>query len=127
MAELDRPGPDIVAQLQELVAEPAARWSAPSGPRPLSLEEFLKANTPPAGIDLGTAVLTSLAGGRSRTGMTEEGVVIEVVPPGGQARSARVNYSRSGCASRSTVVRYVVQCWTCRVIRWTAELHVISH
>jgi len=25
------------------------------------------------------------------------------------------------------VVRYVVQCWTCRVIRWTAELLVISH
>ncbi len=75
----------------------------------------------PAGIDLGTAVLTSLAGGRSRAGMGEEGIVIEVVPPGCPVRSARVVYPRSA------VVRYVVQCWTCRVIRWTAELLVISH
>jgi hypothetical protein len=110
-----------------LRASPAGAAEGESGRHPLLLEEFLRANTPPAGIDLGTAVLTSLAGGRSRPGMTEEGVVIEVVPPGGQVRSPRVIYSRSGCASRSTVVRYVVQCWTCRVIRWTAELLVISH
>ena len=105
-----------------------AQVDAPDAPGrpPLSLEAFLRANTPPAGIDLGTAVLTSLAGGRSRAGMSEEGVVIEVVPPGAPVRSARVVYSRSA-STRSTVVRYVVQCWTCRVIRWTAELLVISH
>ena len=66
----------------------------------LLLEAFLQANAPPAGIDLGTAVLTSLAGGRSRAGMTEEGVVIEVVPPGRPVRSLRVIYSGSA-ASRS--------------------------
>jgi len=100
---------------------------APSGGcRPLLLEAFLQANAPPAGIDLGTAVLTSLAGGRSRAGMTEEGVVIEVVPPGRPVRSLRVIYSGSA-ASRSAVVRYVVQCWTCRVLRWSAELLVVSH
>lgn len=93
---------------------------------PLSLEEFLKANTPPVGIDLGTSVLTSPSGGRSRKDMTEEGVVIEVVPPGGQVRSARVVYPRTACAARSAVVRYVVQCWTRRVLRWAAELQVIS-
>ncbi len=81
----------------------------------------------PAGIDLGTAVRTSPAGGRAPGGMTEEGVVIEVVPPGARVRSARVVYSRSACATRSTVVRYVVQCWDRRVLRWTAELLVVSH
>jgi hypothetical protein len=95
--------------------------------RPLSLEAFLAANSPPAGIDLGTAVRTSLAGGRAPGGMNEEGVVIEVVPPGCPVRSARVVYSRSTCATRSTVVRYVIQCWDRRVLRWTAELRVISH
>ena len=109
-----------------LRAAPPQVDGALKGRRPLTLEEFLAANTPPAGIDLGTAVLTSPAGGRSRAGLTEEGVVIEVVPPGAPVRSARVVYPRSACASRSAVVRYVVQCWTCRVIRWTAELLVIS-
>jgi len=80
----------------------------------------------PAGIDLGTAVLTSLAGGRSRAGMNEEGVVIEVVPPGERARADRVICRRNCLASRSTATRYVVQCWDCRVLRFGAELQVIS-
>lgn len=90
------------------------------------MEAFLGANTPPTGIDLGTAVRTSLAGGRAPGGMKEEGVVIEVVPPGAPVRSNRVVYSRSACATRSTVVRFVIQLWDRRVLRWTAELLVVS-
>lgn len=95
----------------------------PRAARPLHLEAFLAANTPPPGIDIGTAVRTSLAGGRAPGGMNEEGVVIEVVPPGAPVRSTRVVYSRS---ARSAVVRYVVQCWDRRVLRWRAELLVVS-
>jgi hypothetical protein len=99
----------------------------PSGPRPLLLEAFLAANTPPAGIDLGTAVLTCVAAGRARAGMKEEGVVIEVAPAGQWVRSDRVIIRRNCLASRSSATRYVVQCRDCRVLRFGAELQVISH
>ncbi|MGD0109218.1 MAG: hypothetical protein ABSC06_35050 [Rhodopila sp.] len=92
---------------------------------PLTPEAFLRANAVPLGVDLGTCVLVSLSGGWARAGMIEEGVVIEVVPPGCGMRSARV-LLRHTASSRSRVSRYVVQCWTCRVLRRAQELLVVS-
>jgi hypothetical protein len=57
--------------------------------------------------------------------MTEEGVVIEVVPAWCGVRSARVIYPRTTGSSRSLVARYVVQCWTCRVLRRAAEMVLV--
>ena len=88
---------------------------------------LIEAGLPPFGappcIDLGTAVRVSLSGGWAKAAMLEEGVVIEVVPPGCGADSARVMPPRS---TRSSVCRYVVQCWDCRVLRRAAELVVVS-
>jgi hypothetical protein len=92
---------------------------------PLTLAAFLRANAAPGAIDLGTCVLVSLSGGWARAGMTEEGVVIEVVPPGCGMRSARV-LLRHTASSRSRVARFVIQCWTCRVLRRGQELLVVS-
>ena len=75
------------------------------------------------GIALGSAVRVSLYGGWARAGMTEEGVVIEVVPPRCSPRSARVEPGRP---ARSPACRYVVQCWTCRVLRRAAEIVLVS-
>lgn len=74
-------------------------------------------------IDLGTCVRVSLSGGHSRLRMHEEGVVIEVVPPDGKVRSARVAYLKT---PKSTEPRYVVQCWSRRVLRNAADLLVVS-
>lgn len=84
---------------------------------------FQRANAKPTTPDLGTCVLVSLAGGRARALMREEGVVIEVVPPGCAALSARIVAPRS---VRSSVVRYVVQCWELRLLRRAVELVVVS-
>jgi hypothetical protein len=110
-----------------LRAAPPQVDGALKGRRPLTLEEFVAANTAPAGIDLGTAVLTCVAGGWARAGMREEGVVIEVAPAGQWVRSAGVIFRRNCLASRSSATRYVVQCRDCRVLRFGAELQVISH
>ncbi len=80
------------------------------------------------GIALGSAVRVSLYGGWAQadaTGasMTEEGVVIEVVSPGCSPRSARVEPGRP---ARSPACRYVVQCWTCRVLRRSADIILVS-
>ncbi len=83
------------------------------------------AATGPAVADLGSCVLVSLAGGWARAGMTEEGVVIEVVRAGRGARSADVLYPRTTGSSRSSVDRYVVQCRNCWVLRRAAEMIVV--
>jgi hypothetical protein len=75
--------------------------------------------------DLGTAVRVSLSGGwatehAKEGGMTEEGIVIEAVPPGAFAQSARVVLHPSA-SPRSKAARYVVQCNTRRVLRRGAE------
>jgi hypothetical protein len=80
----------------------------------------------PATIDRGTAVRLCLAGGWSKAGMTEEGVVIEVVPPGERVRSARVEYRPRQRSSGSSVHLYVAQCWEHRVVRHARELVVVS-
>ncbi|MGD0107293.1 MAG: hypothetical protein ABSC06_25125 [Rhodopila sp.] len=102
----------------------AALARLPEPDAPLTPEAFLRANAAPGAIDLGTCVRVSLSGGWARAGMTEEGVVIEVVPPGCGMRSARVRL-RHTASSRSRVVRFVIQCWTCRVLRRAQELEVI--
>jgi hypothetical protein len=78
---------------------------------------------PPLQIDLGTAVRVSLFGGWAERGLKEEGVVIEVVPPGCCPTSERVIPARW---ARSSVASYVVQCWACRVLRREFELRVES-
>lgn len=77
-------------------------------------------------ISLGTAVRLSLASGRARSGLTEEGVVIEVVPPGARVRSARVACPLWSYPSRSTAAGYVVQCWDRRVLRQAREMRIVS-
>lgn len=74
-------------------------------------------------IDLGTCVRVSLSGGHSRLRMHEEGVVIEVVPPDSEVQSARVAYLKT---PKSTERRYVIQCWSRRVLRNAADLLVVS-
>lgn len=91
----------------------------------LSLDAYLRANAAPAGIDLGSCVLVSRLGGRSRGDRTEEGVVIELVQPGGGVLSARVVDLHTDKRSGSTVTRYVVQCWTRRVLRRAAEMELV--
>jgi len=103
---------------------PLARRLAPGGrpggwPEPGALPDADPSQPP---IELGTAVRVSLSGGWAVTGMTEEGVVIEIVPPGGWPRSDRVLPAR---CTRSSVARYVVQCWSCRVLRSAAEMVVV--
>lgn len=78
----------------------------------------------PPWIDLGTAVCVSLSGSLAARDLVEEGVVIEVVPPWRPIRSARVVRSRSAGSGRSSV-RYVVQCWACRVVRNEGEMEVV--
>ena len=96
-------------------------WRSPGLPAPRV--EPANDLTDGGGIDLGTAVRVSLSGGWAKAGMTEEGVVIEVVRPGCGPRAARVVPPRS---TRSSVCRYVVQCWDRRVLRRAAEMVVVS-
>ena len=103
-----------------------AQRTAPAPP-PLQLHLPLAPVVAPQGIDLGSCVLVSLLGDWNRSDCTEEGVVIEVVPPGGFVRSARVVDHHPGKHSRSVVTRYVVQCWTRRVIRRAVELELVCH
>jgi hypothetical protein len=105
---------------------PAAPWTAwlpPARARPRWWTWWEPPKPAPAAIDHGTAVRLSLTGSRSRRRMLEEGVVIEVVPPWALARSERVV---PASPVRSSVVRYVVQCWGCRLIRRASELVVVS-
>jgi hypothetical protein len=91
-----------------------------------AMEAFQRADATPATIDLGTCVRLCPFGGRAARSMTEEGVVIEVVPPWQPVRSARVIFPPSRMSSRSKVPRYVVQCWERRVVRRAAELLVVA-
>jgi hypothetical protein len=77
----------------------------------------------PGEIGLGTCVRLSLSGGRSVAQMTEEGVVIEVVEPGTGVTSARVAFRRTQAAGEP---RYVIQCWSRRVLRDASGLVVVS-
>lgn len=88
------------------------RLGIPSGFQPLTRR-----------IEIGTAVRVSLAGGWAERDMTEEGLVIEVVPAGCCPHAARVRPARS---SRSSVTRYVIQCDDCRVLRRAYEMRVVS-
>lgn len=74
-------------------------------------------------IDLGTCVRVSLSGGRSRYQMTEEGVVIEVVEPDTAVRSARVAFLQTPIAEER---RYVIQCWSRRVLRHASGMIVVA-
>jgi hypothetical protein len=74
-------------------------------------------------IGLGTCVRLSLSGGRSVAQMTEEGVVIEVVEPGTGVTSARVAFLRTETTGEP---RYVIQCWSRRVLRHASGLVVVS-
>ena len=63
-------------------------------------------------------------GRRATYAMREEGVVVEVVPPGSLPRSLRV--TRLAVAKRrSPATGYVVQCSTCRVLRQADKLVVV--
>ena len=77
----------------------------------------------PGEIGLGTCVRLSLCGGRSLHQMTEEGVVIEVVEPGTGVTSARVAFRRTETTGEP---RYVIQCWSRRVLRHASGLVVVS-
>jgi hypothetical protein len=87
----------------------------------VSLRAFIWPDDPPAEIGLGSAVRFSIGGGRSDEGMTNEGVVIEVVPRWTRVRTRRVAPYRP---ARSSVTRYVIQAWDCRVIRYAGQLRV---
>jgi hypothetical protein len=93
-------------------------------PRPDTYRPELDAH--PAKAGRGTAVRLCLFGGWSKRCMTEEGVVIEVVPPGERVRSARVEYRTRQRSSGSSVHLYVVQLWERRVIRPAREFVVVS-
>jgi hypothetical protein len=74
-------------------------------------------------IDLGTAVRVSLSGSHRTSLMCEEGVVIEVVEPATDVRAARVFHHPERL---SVERRYVVQCWSRRVLRHAAHMVVVS-
>ena len=65
----------------------------------------------------------SLDGLRSWSAMRDEGVLIEVVPPGAWPRSARVEPLVG--RRRPHAVSYIVQCWDRRVSRQAADLVVV--
>jgi hypothetical protein len=77
------------------------------------------ADVRPEWIDLGTCVLVSLFHGPR---LRQEGVVIEVVAPGAIIRSERV-YDRREVRQE---LRFVVQCWTRRVVRYADEMAVVA-
>jgi hypothetical protein len=99
---------------------------APTPDVDLTPEAILRANRPPAHTGLGTAVRINPFGGRSKPEMKKEGVVIEVVPPGEPPRSAGISYPSTMSRSRSSVVRYVVECRDRRILRRRIELVVVS-
>lgn len=74
-------------------------------------------------LTVGACVRVSLSGGRTPWQMTEEGVVIEVVEADAAIRSARVAYIRAPLAGER---RYVIQCWSRRVLRGPDRLVVVS-
>jgi hypothetical protein len=74
-------------------------------------------------IGLGACVRVSLTGSHSRLQMAEEGVVIEVVAPDTEVRSTRVAFLRTLVAPEP---RYVIQCWSRRVLRSADTLVVVS-
>jgi hypothetical protein len=87
---------------------------------------YLRDEPAPDAIGLGTAVRISPFGGRSKAGMTEEGVVIELVWRGEPVRTAGILYASRLKGSRSSVTRYVVQCANYRVVRRATELVVVA-
>lgn len=95
----------------------------PPAPDPL---DYLRSDPHPDEIGPGTCVRVSPFGGRSTAGMTEEGVVLEIVPPGEPVLTSGVLYAARLIGSRSSVTRYVVQCENYRVVRRAAEILVVS-
>jgi hypothetical protein len=76
---------------------------------------------PESPIAVGAAVLVALQPATGRPRMTEEGVVIQIVAAG--ARSSVRGFGETG---RSSVTRYVVQCWDRRVLRAASGLRVVA-
>jgi hypothetical protein len=104
----------------------ALAWLPEPEDAPPTPEAVLWANAVPEVPDLGTGVRVSLSGGwvgLTLEGMTEEGVVIEVVLPGAAVRSARVVLQPSA-TPRPNWTRYVVQCHTCRLLRRRGQMVV---
>jgi hypothetical protein len=87
---------------------------------------YLWAHPAPDEISLGSAVCVSPFGGRSKAGMIQEGVVIEIIWKGEPVRTTGILYAARLQGSRSTVTRYVVQCEHYRVVRRAAELVVVA-
>ncbi len=92
-------------------------------PRGLPRLYYLEPDASDLPISLGTCVRVSLSGAHSRRRMLEEGVVIEVVPPDTEVRSARVVRLRVPIADEP---RYVIQCWSRRVLRHASDLLVVT-
>ncbi len=55
--------------------------------------------------------------------MTEEGVVIELVQPDTEVQSARVAFVRVPVSEEQ---RYVIQCWSRRVLRQASSMIVAA-
>lgn len=93
---------------------------------PPSASAYWYANRRPDTIGLGTCVLVSPFGGRTRAQMREEGVVTEIVARGEPVRTRDILYASRLLGSRSSVCRYVVQCANFRVVRRAAEMVVVA-
>lgn len=74
----------------------------------LPADAFFFANGRPGVIDLGTCVRIDPRSGRSGTGLTEEGVVIEIVDPGQPVLTAGLTDCRNA-RPRVRTRRYVVE------------------
>lgn len=92
----------------------------------LSPLDYFRTEPTPDAISLGTAVRVSPLNSRTKAGMCEEGVVIEIVWRGMPVRTSGILYAARLQGSRSTVTRYVVQCEHYRVVRRAAELVVVA-
>lgn len=103
---------------------PGRPWPArPRAYRPAPDEAPPDPDGTQAEITLGACVRVSLSGARARSQMVEEGVVIEVVAPDAEVQSARVVRLVTPIADEP---RYVIQCWSRRVLRQASGLVVVA-